>query len=285
MHDPPTLHLSYLKDPSAVLSDVEEMANDDAGSRALPNLDEDVSTELRAVNVKTVWSSVAAPYVDSTMFAVATSQGAMVIGLQGDTEQTWMTRAAGACDDEDTDTLAVEFWKSNLVLAGMRSGKVRLWDLRSDSTNVRFQHPSSVRNIKALDDNKILVAGLRNKMAIYDIRFTKGLQQTFHSSIIEASIPFQEFPTYRLESHLYHKLGFDVHLGMGLIASATEDKKLQIFDWKNSHRDMDLGNKREPLFPTLNGPIRCVKFLEDQTKGNGLKLLIAHGKKIDAWAW
>ncbi|KAL8797422.1 MAG: hypothetical protein Q9182_007199 [Xanthomendoza sp. 2 TL-2023] len=285
MHAPPTLHLSYLKDPSMVLSDVEGMPDDNAGSRGLPNLDEDISIVFRAVNVKTIWSSVASPCVETTMFAVGTSQGAMLIGLKGGTDQTWMTRATGADDDEAADALAVDFWKSNLVLAGMRSGKVRLWDLRSDSATVRFQHPSSVRNIKALDDNKVLVAGLRNKMAIYDIRFTNKLQQTLQSGIIEASIPFQDFPTYRLGSHLYPKLGFDVHLGMGLIASATEDEKLQIFDWKNSYQDMDLGNRQEPLFHTLTGHIRCVKFVEDQKRGDGLKLLIAHGAKIDAWAW
>ncbi|KAL8682744.1 MAG: hypothetical protein Q9186_001255 [Xanthomendoza sp. 1 TL-2023] len=282
---PPTLHLSHLKDPSAILSDINEIPYDNAGRGAPFNLDEDINVVFRAVNVKTIWSSVASPSVDTTMFAVATSKGAMLVGLKGGTDQTWTTRADFAGDDGAADTLAVDFWNSNLVLAGMRSGKVRLWDLRSDgANNVRFQHSSSVRNIKVLDDNKILVAGLKNKMAIYDIRFTKGPQQSFRSGI-KASIPFQEFPTYYLGSHLYPQLGFDVHLGMGLIASATEDKKLQIFDWNNSHRDIDLGCRQEPLFETLDGHIRCVKFVEDQTSRDGLKLLIAHGTKIDVWSW
>ncbi|KAI4242676.1 MAG: hypothetical protein L6R40_003897 [Gallowayella cf. fulva] len=281
------MHLISLNDPETVFTDIENLRRRPRASHSRveeqPFLDGDIGSVLTATNVETFWSSAASPSVDTTTFAVATSKGAMLVGLKGDTAQTWTTQCTWPGDEQMASTLTVDFWNSKLVLAGMRSGKVRLWDLRSDGANVRFQHPSCVRNIKALDDNKVLVAGLRNKMAIYDVRFTKGFPQPLQSSILEASVPFQEFPTYRLGSYLYPGLGFDVHLDMGLIASATEDRKLQIFDWRNSDKDIELGSREEPL--ALDGHIRCVKFVEDQWSGDGLRLLLAHGTKIDAWAW
>ncbi|KAL8991963.1 MAG: hypothetical protein Q9169_007489 [Polycauliona sp. 2 TL-2023] len=223
------------------------------------------------------------------MFAVGDSKGTSLISLSdigagssGDIER----EACG--DDGTTETLAVEFWKPELVLSGMRSGKVRLWDTRSRGTNMRFQHPSCISHIRAIDNNKVLVAGLAAKMAIYDTRFTKGYPQTPQRGNLEPSVPLQVFPSYRSGSYFYPRLGFDVHLELGLIASATEDNNLQLWNWKSNKQEMEVGSKAndsEWLDRTLDGPIRCLKFVDDGKGKDGPKLLVAHGTKIDEWAW
>ncbi|KAL8773924.1 MAG: hypothetical protein Q9209_001354 [Squamulea sp. 1 TL-2023] len=293
------------------------------------------------------------------MFVVGTSKGMMLLKLPGNGVSGLHDQRE--CSEKASETLAVDFWTPDLVLGGTRSGQVRIWDIRSKGTNVRFQHPSCISNIKALNHNQVLVAGLKDRMAIYDTRFTKGYLQSQRSHKIEQSIPLQVFPSYRQGSHIYPRLGFDVHLRMGLIASATEDEGLQIFNWKSSKQELDVGAKEitrisvpnhtpvavsaeatafssnspipplrrlhsmsssaanahinapnvdtpdaahvvshdhtsrsfrsnatsfgEPPSNTTDGQIRCVKFVENQQSADGLRLLVANGTKIDAWAW
>lgn len=289
-------------------------------SQYLPSLDGDVpSLTTSSKGVHTIWASAASPLVSPTMFAIGDSRGTLLLSLTGNgADLSGQRECCG--NKKPAETLAVDFWKPNHVLSGMRSGKVRLWDTRSKGTNIRFQHPSCISNIRSIDDNKVLVAGLAAKMAIYDTRFTKGYPQSHQDGDIEPSLPLQTFPSYRSGSSFYPRLGFDVHLEMGLIASATEDKRLQIFNWKRSKQEITLGTngnahcnvldtdttesphidfhrhisrsfrsdvdtQRGNPDSTLDGPIRCVKFVEDERRGDGLKLLVANGTRIDEWAW
>ncbi|KAI4285705.1 MAG: hypothetical protein L6R38_000443 [Xanthoria sp. 2 TBL-2021] len=370
------MHLIPLVDPSTFRSYNESfrrrrrvLYNHAYPSHDLPNLDGDIASLMTSSQgVHTIWASAASPHIDSTMFAVGDSKGTLLVRLTGDGVSDVGGQREWCGNEQAAETLAVDFWKPDLVLSGMRSGKVRLWDIRSKGTNIRFQHPSCISNIRAIDDNKVLVAGLAAKMAIYDTRFTKGYPQSHQGGDIEASVPLQVFSSYRSGSYFYPRLGFDIHLGMGLIASATEDKSLQIFSWKSGKQELDVGpkgnahlnaskhksmagsakftrvgpngnvprslfinsaassaenahgdapyigtttsyldtsesaqvgshchtarsphtdagNQREQPDRTLDGPIRCVKFVEDQQGGDGLRLLVANGTKIDAWAW
>lgn len=109
----------------------------------------------------TIWASAAGPHQgNQNLFAVGTSNGVMLVHLwdRAMAEDPW------AGGEYVADTLAVDFWGHWNVLSGMRNGKVRLWDLRSHGSNVRFQHASCVVNIKSLDRNQILVAGHKDKV-------------------------------------------------------------------------------------------------------------------------
>ncbi|KAL8660144.1 MAG: hypothetical protein Q9226_000050 [Calogaya cf. arnoldii] len=365
MRKAPTMHLIPLVEPSTFRIQNESfqqprpllLYNDAYQSLPFPDLTGDVVLSMPSPEgVHTIWASAASPHVDSTIFAVGDSKGTLLVRLTGNGVSDVGGQREWCGNEQAPETLTVDFWKPDLVLSGMRSGKVRLWDIRSKGTNVRFQHLSCISNIRAIDDNKVLVAGLANKMAIYDTRFTKGYPQSRQGGDIEPSVPLQVFPTYRSGSYFYPRLGFDIHPGMGLIASATEDERLQIFDWKSGKQEVDVGTKensqvdapiyestvssaksghlgpegnlRRSLFinpaapsadnanrdvphidtaissidtsesehtnagsksehpgKTLDGPIRCVKFVEGQRGRDGPRLLIAHGTKIDAWAW
>ncbi|KAL8850182.1 MAG: hypothetical protein Q9221_004868 [Calogaya cf. arnoldii] len=350
------MHLIPLVEPSTFQIQNESfqqprpllLHNDAYQSLPFPDLTGDVVLSMPSPEgVHTIWASAASPRIDSTMFAVGDSKGTFLVRLTGNGVSDVGGQREWCGNERAPETLTVDFWKPDLVLSGMRSGKVRLWDIRSKGTNVRFQHLSCISNIRAIDDNKVLVAGLANKMAIYDTRFTKGHRQ---GGEIESSIPLQVFPSYRSGSYFYPRLGFDIEPGMGLIGSATEDERLQIFNWKSGKQEVDVGakanshvdapiyesttassaksghlgpegNLRRSLFinpaapsadnanrdapnidtsesehtnggsesehpeKTLDGPIRCVKVVEDQRGRDGPRLLVAHGTKIDTWAW
>ncbi|KAL8718243.1 MAG: hypothetical protein Q9225_004601 [Loekoesia sp. 1 TL-2023] len=178
--------------------------------------------------------------------------------------------------------VGVDFWTQNLVLGGMRSGKVRMWDIRVNGANLRFQHPSCVSHVRAIDEHKVLVAGLRHKLSMYDARFIKASPQSEQWSVFPPSEPLYTFPTYRMKEYLYPRLGFDVYKNM--VASGTEDKKVQIFDL-TSGRELEIGNKNMLPNDTMTNHARCLKFVEHDFNGDGLRLLVANGRRIDAWAW
>lgn len=136
-------------------------------TRVLPVIDDNISSVTRLYNLDTIWHSVAGPHTDQCTFAVGTSKGAMTVGLVGNTAEIWTKACDWPGDEQAAGTPAVDFWNPNVVLAGMRSGKVRMWDLRSDGANVRMQHPTCVTNVKGLNQNRVLVAGLRHQVCAF----------------------------------------------------------------------------------------------------------------------
>lgn len=85
-----------------------------------------------------------------------------------------------------------------------------------------------------------------------------------------------------MKEYIYPRLGFDVY--RNLVATGTEDKKVQIFDL-HSGRELQVGNQDRLPADTLMAPARCLKFVEHGFNGDGLRLLVANGRRIDAWAW
>lgn len=77
-----------------------------------------------------------------------------------------------------------------------------------------------------------------------------------------------------MSNHL--SVGLDVH--RNLVAAATDDKRVQIFDVKNG---VELASGMKNL--AVNAA--CVKFVDEQRSGNGLKLMVAAGPKIEGWAF
>ncbi|KAL8648235.1 MAG: hypothetical protein Q9210_005112 [Variospora velana] len=260
----------------------------------LPEIDAQVASVVRLPGkVKTVWCSAAGPHAHHPIFAVGTSHGAKLVGLRDESVETWLQEYNWPDDERTHDTFAVEFWNRNNVICGMRSGKVRMWDIRANGANVRLQHGSCVSHIRAIDEHKILVAGLRDQLSVYDTRFItplihprppsrgKAKDPTYHPPH-PPSLPLHTFPSYRMKEYLYPRLGFDVH--RNLVASGTEDQKVQIFDLKSG---LELGVGNQDLLPndTLTGHARCLKFVEHEFNGDGLRLLVANGTRINAWAW
>ncbi|KAL9585038.1 MAG: hypothetical protein Q9212_001753 [Teloschistes hypoglaucus] len=242
----------------------------------------DLSDAMRRFGFNTLWASAAGPHQgDHNEFAVGTSNGVLLVRVGRDRWKWDLQQSRWPGDEHSADTFAVEFWGSSSVLAGMRNGKVRLWDTRSQGAGVRFQHASCVVDIKTLDQNRILVAGLKDKLCIYDARFSKAFPQSQQTDALPSSRPIHTFPNYSRKSITYPKLGFDVH--ENLVAVGTEDKKIQLFDIK-SGREVAFGNQPGPSIVDRHHA-SCLKFVGDENRGDGMRLLVANGPYIDAWTW
>lgn len=171
MSKPPSLHIIRLLQPSEYVINLNNFRdwrrrhNYHPQTAYLPEIDAQVASVVRLPGkVKTVWCSAAGPHAHHPIFAVGTSHGAKLVGLRDESVETWLQEYDWPDDERTHDTFAVEFWNPNNVLCGMRSGKVRMWDIRANGANVRLQHGSCVSHIQAIDEHKILVAGLRDQV-------------------------------------------------------------------------------------------------------------------------
>lgn len=170
----PSLHLLRLMDPTAYAAklqnaltwqqerDIDPSLPQDA---YLPEIGRGTSTTIRlAGEVNTIWCSAAGPHTDCARFAVGTSRGTWLVGM-GDNAVTKLDREANWPDDEmSLNTLAVDFQTHTNILCGMRSGKVRLWDCRVNDSSIKFQHASCVTHLRAIGEEKVVVAGLEDQV-------------------------------------------------------------------------------------------------------------------------
>ncbi|AEO61879.1 hypothetical protein MYCTH_2070868 [Thermothelomyces thermophilus ATCC 42464] len=111
------------------------------------------------------------------------------------------------------DVLSVDFLHQNsadTVLAGTRSGRVCLLDLRvpprqwSARSNT-FRHPSSTAHVRSVGAYHVLAAGPLDAMALYDVRFLRQRRQQHRQ---QQTLPLFTFPAYRNAAHLC--VGLDV---------------------------------------------------------------------------
>ena len=130
----------------------------------LPLLDVGGAAITQPRSIKTIWSSAAGPHIDTMIFAVGTSTGVATIGGRCGIHATELEAIHWPTSEANRDTLSVDFWNHQTVLAGLRNGQIRLWDTRAGGANIRFQHPSCVTHIRRHNDNQVVVAGLENKV-------------------------------------------------------------------------------------------------------------------------
>ena len=107
----------------------------------------------------------------------------------------------------------------NILLSGSRDGKVRVYDLRSDrseqsSDQSVLQHTSTITHLRALrNGHHLLVNGLQNSAALYDLRFQK-----------EDAV--MTYPTTNLSSTT---LGFGLSRSEDIFAVAGEDATARLY--------------------------------------------------------
>ncbi|KAL6720232.1 hypothetical protein ACLMJK_002153 [Lecanora helva] len=248
-----------------------------------------MSILIRSSNpdLETFWSSSPRPLCHRSDFAIGTSSGITLIAEQ---EATWLLesemnfnrirypRQHSRRQYLPVDVFALDWLSGNVVMGGSRDGSVTLWDVRSSSytggTSTPVLHPSVINHIRRLNDNKVLVAGIENKMAIYDMRYLKeGTEESCGAAL--ATRPYMTFPTYRNKEG---KGGLDV-LGDTLVAFGADDGMVQIFD---------VGDGKE-VPSGIDGSLRkkntwasTLKFVEGR---EGVRLLVSAGKGIEEWGW
>ncbi|KAG6360049.1 hypothetical protein INS49_011105 [Diaporthe citri] len=229
---------------------------------------------------------------------IATSQGIMSIGgSRAGGEVSWVTpKPTGTArprsgrnhhqDGSVGDVFSVDYHPSNprVCYAGCRSAKVLRVDIRAPNSSgsglqSAFRHRSSAAHLRCLDDHRVLVAGPRSTMAIYDTRWTKPSRSTGggdgsggnyqrHNSKIPQ--PVVEFPGYKNEVRV--KIGLDVTndaggiagggRGGGVVAAALGDGTVAVFSLRTGRRLRagDVDDPRVLRAPGEGGIVKALQF-------------------------
>ncbi|KAF2085836.1 hypothetical protein K490DRAFT_46008 [Saccharata proteae CBS 121410] len=170
-----------------------------------------------------------------------------------------------------SDILSLEWLNRDVLAAGTRRGVIQLWDRRARSSVQRILHQSAVIGIKrAGSDNRLIVAGLHNKMGMYDLRMASNTQPAFS---------FQGYEN----THSY-PFGFDVHAELGVVATAQERGVVQLNSMRTGKK---LRRLELPTTRDLKARPTCLKFVEE-TEGmeaGRVKLLVGCDRQVIEWGW
>ena len=177
-----------------------------------------------------------------------------------------------------SDSLAVAYQSSNTISWGRRDGSIDIWDQRTQSsrTTLRMQHPSTVRRLRYIDGHHVLAAGLRSKLAMYDLRWCPRPEPP------KPSLAYLQYTGYHNESHI-HDSGFDVSISLGLIAAAKDEGGVALIDlWKGAEK-----KQRRSYSPTVVR-VGAIKFTSNDADGkdfgNGFgRCLVGIADAVESW--
>ncbi|KAH7153063.1 hypothetical protein EDB81DRAFT_868266 [Dactylonectria macrodidyma] len=115
----------------------------------------------------------------------------------------------------------------NILLAGGRQPRLWMTDLRAPDTQWSFsKHASAISHIRSVNPNQVLVAGLQNSMALYDVRFLHRRR--------DGARPLLEFPGHGNEAHFH--VGWDVDARLGVVAAGQDNGTVRLFSLRSGRR-------------------------------------------------
>lgn len=162
---------------------------------------------------------------------LGTNHGPVAVreNLHMDRITTLEGRAKYGDKDSPRETFAQDFRQGHpkTIIAGGRQPRVWIKDVRTpSSTWDTFSHTSSVAHLRSVNEHHVLVAGLRNSMAVYDLR---ALPRKYRPSR-----PLLTFPDYRNEA--YFHIGWDVCPSLNVVAAAHDDGTVKLFSMTSGRR-------------------------------------------------
>ncbi|PGH06007.1 hypothetical protein GX51_02598 [Blastomyces parvus] len=172
-----------------------------------------------------VWCSAPCPSATESIFVVGRSSDLLLLtGI----DSHWNTQIVGMSNT--ADIMAVEWLTPRVVMAGMTNSLVQFYDLRSQDTATRLQHPHGVYKIRKVDEWRIVVAGAKKNLHMYDLRYGRsGIasrpqpNKSSHSS----TEPYLSFHGYE-NDHICHD-ELDISPETGLLACSSPSYKIQLF--------------------------------------------------------
>ncbi|KAL6690110.1 plasma-membrane proton-e [Trichoderma pleuroticola] len=142
----------------------------------------------------------------------------------------------------------------NVLLAGGRQPRLWITDLRAPTAGWSFvKHGSSIAHVRSINPHQVLVAGLRNRMSLYDMRFIQANKNGYRDRA--TSSPILEFPDYKNEP--YFNIGWDVSKELNLVASAQDNGTIKLFSL-SSGRVLPSGKALGSL--QTGDPIKAMMF-------------------------
>lgn len=227
----------------------------------------------------TIWTSSANKFVrDKDVFAVGTSSKVLKVenGEDGVRYRALSPYQRDQRDDKDDDALALEWLSPNVLASGFRSGSIVLYDLRTRDSALRLGHPSSVIGIRRGDsESRLVVAGLRHNMNLYDLRMAGPYNNKKSSRSV---FRFKYSNEYTVSS------GLDVHPESGVVAAA-QGRRVQLYSIKNGAeiRHFDARPTQWDGFEYPVAPnVTCLRFVEEVTgpEAGRTKLLGSIGTRV-----
>ncbi|OBT71929.1 hypothetical protein VF21_09027 [Pseudogymnoascus sp. 05NY08] len=220
-------------------------------------------TSSKAREDTTVRCACAAPLNSPYMFAVACDDRPIFL------LDASLNEAPSPSSSGESSTLALTFLAESphVLLAGKRSGKVPLIDLRVEGGGRGgIRHASSVARVAQVGENSVVVGGLQDKMCVYDLRFLKEKWRK------EATRPVVRMWGHRNETR--HDVDLAVDRGTGLVAAAQVEGGggVRVFDVQSGIEvGYVAGGQPEGDY------MRQVRFVE---RDKGVGLWVSRGDKI-----
>ncbi|GAB1211578.1 hypothetical protein ATERTT37_000701 [Aspergillus terreus] len=233
------------------------------------------------------------PYRGNTpLFAVGTSDGLYTLGGFG--SQWTLSKKQFASDvftgkpilhrrvdSSHALVTSVEWLSSDVIAAGLKDSAIFLHDLRSGGTATRLQHSHAVSKIRRVDPYRMVVAGI-NSLKMYDIRYPpNGLQRNpnpnnkYHTS----TRPYLEFLDYSPEIIP----DFDLSPELGLLASASDERKIQLFSLRTGEQITSPLSQYQ-----YKHPISSICFEPGDGSSHGPQtpsILVCAKATVDEWIW
>ncbi|KAL2853049.1 WD40-repeat-containing domain protein [Aspergillus pseudodeflectus] len=246
------------------------------------------SHPIRIHTTSSLWCSSSSPTGDVPRFAVGTSDGLYTLEGFG---SYWALSKKGfpasgnpkhrRVDSSHALITAVEWLSSDVIAAGLKDSTIFLHDIRSGGSAARLQHPHAVTKIRNIDPYRIVVAGI-NSLQMYDIRYPpNGLQRNpnpnhkHHTSTRPYLSFLNDAPEFIPD--------FDVSPELGLLASASDDHKIQLFSLRTGEGVISPLTKYQ-----YRDPITSVCFESGGLSSHAPQtpsLLVCSEATVDEWIW
>ncbi|KAL9107531.1 MAG: hypothetical protein Q9187_008416 [Circinaria calcarea] len=233
------------------------------------------------------------------MVATATESGVLFLRESQTGYHDWLEDYY----ETKSHVFAVSWQSPSLLAAGCRNGVVWLYDRRSGGKVQRLKHPSAVTHLRKVDEFRVVAAGLQNnvrgcplrllyvetgidfryrQLHMYDLRFPNPPR--LDGELLKHTIPYLSYSGHSNTSRI--AIGFDVSLSHGLIAAATEDNQVKMFQlWTGKEISPGWGKDKK-----WDEMIKSLTFVGDDgvLGGMGLAgkgLLIGVGGTVEEWSW
>ncbi|KAI1471526.1 uncharacterized protein F4812DRAFT_455639 [Daldinia caldariorum] len=166
-----------------------------------------------------------------------------------------------------SDTFGITFQAENpnVLFFGGRPGRLFTGDLRCEYpqwTNVRVR--DAIAHVKQVSEHKVLVAGLRSMLSVFDMRYCSGgsASDLLHAKPADTAAPLLRIDGYRNGAYL--DLGLDLDRDSGVVAAAHDDGRVALYSARSGRRlpSSSAGGGGGGGVDKINapGPVRCVQW-------------------------
>ncbi|KAK8039163.1 hypothetical protein PG993_007574 [Apiospora rasikravindrae] len=240
------------------------------------------------------------PAASSTVCGIGSNRG--ILQWDAERDPKWLAPSSRATTYAEIyrDIFALEFLNEHpsILLAGGRPGHLSIKDVRDrndDTRDVSRRLGSPITHIKSLNEHHVLVSGLKNSMAVYDVRMMRSSSSSSsrsdsinHNNNARANrhhptfahvLPLIQFPEYRNGPHI--QIGLDVDKDNGIVAAAHDDGKVAVYSTKTGHR---LKSPDIDQIRSHRGVIQALQF-ETMPRDSHPTIFVGNGSNLHAYSF